>query len=417
LWWLTGTNNWNAVCLANTAGAAVTAIPLPDRRAFYVASAEKYVQNFLKGFTPNGYCSEGMGYWNYGFGHYVMLAETLHRQTGGRVDLMSDPRVKEIAQFGRRMEITPGVYPAFADCSPVARPARWLTVVLSRRFDFGWNDGRGPVVDVGEARYLSTFGLFGFTDSLGKWPIVNTTPPEQPLRNWFPDAGTLICRSAPGATPPLGVALKGGHNDEHHNHNDVGSYVVALGKRTPLVDPGRETYTQRTFSSRRYESGVLNSWGHPVPRVAGKLQKTGRQAAARVLKTEFTDRTDTLVLDLRSAYDVKELKRLVRTFIYSRVGVGGLRVIDEVEFDGPTRFETTLITFDTWQRLGPNRLCIGQADAAVDVTIDTGGAPFAVRAEEIKEDLRGHGRPTRLGIELSDPVHNATVTLTIRAIR
>jgi len=32
----------------------------------FAAAAEKYVENFLAGFTPDGYCSEGLGYWNYG---------------------------------------------------------------------------------------------------------------------------------------------------------------------------------------------------------------------------------------------------------------------------------------------------------------------------------------------------------------
>ena len=51
--------------------------------------------------------------------------------------------------------------------------------------------------------------------------------------------------------------MKGGHNAENHNHNDVGSFVVALGRATPLVDPGSEVYTARTFSPRRYDSNVL----------------------------------------------------------------------------------------------------------------------------------------------------------------
>ena len=56
--------------------------------------------------------------------------------------------------------------------------------------------------------------------------------------------------------------MKGGHNAEQHNHNDVGSFIVALGHSTPLVDPGAEVYTGRTFSRRRYDSNVLNSFGH-----------------------------------------------------------------------------------------------------------------------------------------------------------
>ena len=87
MWWITGTNNWNAVCLAGVTGAALAAIESPERRAFFAAAAEKNIRHFLDGITPDGYCSEGIGYWNYGFGHYVLLAETLQQATGGRVDL------------------------------------------------------------------------------------------------------------------------------------------------------------------------------------------------------------------------------------------------------------------------------------------------------------------------------------------
>ena len=44
--------------------------------------------NFLKGFTPDGYCGEGTGYWNYGFGHYVLLSEEIRLATGGQIDLL-----------------------------------------------------------------------------------------------------------------------------------------------------------------------------------------------------------------------------------------------------------------------------------------------------------------------------------------
>ena len=51
MWWLAGTNNWNAVCMAGVTGAAMANIQSRERRAFFAASAEKYIQNFLKGFT------------------------------------------------------------------------------------------------------------------------------------------------------------------------------------------------------------------------------------------------------------------------------------------------------------------------------------------------------------------------------
>ena len=415
LWWLSTTNNWNAVCLAGVTGAALAAIDSAKRRAFFVASAEKYIQNFLSGFTPDGYCSEGVGYWNYGFGHYVMLGETLRQATGGKLDMFEPPAIKQIALFGHRMEIAPGIYPAFADCSVGARPSLPLTAFLSRRFRLGLNQSEqeGLLLNIGPSSSLFHLGLHGFANSATETPAAKPPSPAHPLRDWFPDAGILICRPAPEKKRALAVALKGGHNAEHHNHNDVSSFLVVLGGATPLVDPGAEVYTARTFSSRRYESGVLNSFGHPVPRVAGKLQRTGRSAAAKVLKTEFTDEQDTVILDLRAAYDVKALKKLQRTFVFSRTGAGSLTVTDEVEFDGPQSFGTALITFSEWKRLAPDRLQVGNGREAVQVEITTDGGAFQIRADEIKEDVRGRRLPTRLGIDLTEPVHQATNTLKI----
>ncbi len=413
-YWLAVTNNWNAVCLAGVTVAATARIPERPRRALFVAAAEKYIQNFLDGFTPDGYCSEGLGYWNYGFGHFVLLAENIFQATGGKIDLFERPKVREIAQFGHRLEIAPGVYPAFADCHVEARPDVATEAFVSRRFGFGWKDAesRGLLLASGPSRDLFAVGLLAFANSASRRAPAQTETPREP-RTWFADAGILICRPAGDPKRCLGVALKGGHNAEHHNHNDVGAFVVALAGHTPLVDPGAEVYTRRTFSGKRYESKVLNSFGHPVPRVAGQLQATGRQAAARVLKTEFTDQADTLVLDLRSAYPVKELQKLQRSFRFSRQGRGCLSVTDEVVLGSPATFETALITFDPWKELGAGRLVVGKGPSSVRVEIDTQGKCFEVRAEEVHEDLPGKRVPVRIAIALAEPVQEAAVRLTI----
>lgn len=413
-YWLAVTNNWNAVCLAGVTVAATTSIAERQRRALFVAAAEKYIQNFLDGFTPDGYCSEGLGYWNYGFGHFVLLAENVFQATGGKIDLFERPKVRQIAQFGHRLEIVPGVYPAFADCHVEARPDMPTEAFVSRRFGFGWKDveQRGLLLASGPRRDLFAVGLLAFPNSASRRPPAQAAEKPEP-RTWFADAGVLICRPAGDPQRCLGAALKGGHNAEHHNHNDVGSFVVALANHTPLLDPGAEVYTRRTFSGRRYESQVLNSFGHPVPRVAGQLQATGRQAAACVLKAEFTDQCDTLVLDLRSAYPVKELHKLQRTFVFSRQGRGSLSITDEVLLASPAAFETALVTFDPWKQLGPGRLMIGTGPSAVQVDIDAQGKKFEVRAEEIHEDLPGKRVPVRIGIALAEPVTEAVVRLTI----
>ena len=168
--------------------------------------------------------------------------------------------------------------------------------------------------------------------------------------------------------------MRAATNAEHHNHNDAGSFVVALERGMPLVDLGAEVYTARTFSGRRYEGNLLNSLGHPVPRIAGQLQ---------------------------------------RTFRFSRQGRGSLEVLDEVQLAQPETFETALITFGKWKQATPNKLTVGDREGTVEVEIDTGGAAFTIRAEEIQED-RGGPPPTRLGIALDQPAKTATVRLTIR---
>lgn len=412
MWWPTCTSNWNAVCQSGVTGAALAIIDSPERRAVFAAAADRLIKHFLEGFTPDGYCSEGLGYWNYGFGHFVLLAETMHQATDGKVDWFDNLQVEQIAQFGRRLEILPGVYPAFADCGVNARPDVQIHAFVSRRFGFGWQDDeqRGLLLAGGITNELFRFGLLGQPNSASERPAAAKAP-GLALRDWFSDAGILISR--PASAKGLGVAIKGGHNAEHHNHNDIGSYVVALAGTTRLVDPGAEVYTARTFSADRYKSGVLNSFGHPVPRVAGQLQKTGRKAAARVLKTEFTDTTDTLALDLSSAYDVQELKALERTFVFSREGTGRLTVTDHVRSAKPQEFGTALVTFSKWRQVGEDQLLVGEGAEAVRVKITTDGPKFRLQAEEIHEDLHGKRIPIRIGIDLTEPVAEAQISLTI----
>jgi Heparinase II/III-like protein. len=408
-WWMDTTNNWNAVCLGGVTGAALAQIPSREERARFAVAAEEYSRNFLAGFTPDGYCSEGLGYWNYGFGYFVLLAETLRQATGGVMDLMASPQAFMPAQFGTRIQIVNGISPAFADCAVSARPSAALLQYADRRFTPGGGASAFPVPNgtLYDALLYDTVASQG----LPKLPAPRDAGENSPLRSWFGDAGILVARPAPGSSARLGVALKGGHNAEHHNHNDLGSFVVVLGERPVLLDPGGETYTARTFSSRRYESKLLNSFGHPVPVVAGTLQRTGAEAKAKVLRSEFTDAADTLALDLTSAYPVKELAHLRRTFLYSRQGAGALTVTDDVRLTAPKSFGTALLTLGTWKRQDDGSLLIYDGEEALRVEIDTGGRAFTIDAEPIEEDAAV--KPTRLGINLTEPVAEATVTLKI----
>ena len=410
-WWMQTTNNWNAVCLAGVTGAALALVEPAQERALFVVAAEEYSMNLLRGFTEDGYCSEGVGYWNYGFGHYVLLAETIHQATSGAVDLLGREQVRMPAMYGARIQIINGVCPAFADCSVQAHPSSDIMWFVNRRLGLGLPQHNE--LGLSPSGSLFETGIYAFPNSASKAPPAAAASRGPELRDWFQQAGILICRPGEGGAARMGVALKGGHNAEHHNHNDVGSYVVVLGSRPVLLDPGSEVYTARTFSSKRYESKVLNSYGHPVPLVAGKLQRTGREARGQVLETSFTDAADTLRLDIASAYEVPELQKLERTFVYSRESLGSLTVTDSVAFATPQHFGTALITLGEWQRDGERALLVYDFDEAVRVQISATGE-FELQVERIEED--SHGEPKRIGINLAKPVTEAAITVTITPI-
>jgi len=434
MWWVTGTNNWNSVCHAGTVGAALTLIDSPRRRAWYIAAAEHFMGDFFRGFTPDGYCSEGMGYWNYGYGNFVDLAEMAFQTTNGGVDFFAMPLVKNCALFGARMEVAPGQFAAFADCSITSKPNSVLVAFLSRRLGLGLTEYEKATSGPGS---LKSVGVYCFPNSAAKVPAAATAAPILgELRTEFVDAGILICRPKPGTADRLAFVCKGGHNAEHHNHNDVGSFTVMLGGKMPILDPGGEVYTQRTFSNKRYDSKLLNSFGHPVPVVNGQLQKTGRKAEGKVLQKEFSDDNDVFLLDIAPAYQLKELKKLTREFNFSRSASGSLTITDSVELAPAGTFETALATYEVWEKVklrqprpstnggimastgsddknGRIELIIGDVKVIIRATSEGKAIPLEFSAVEIDEDSTTKKKPTRFGFKIAQPITEAVIQTSI----
>lgn len=412
--WVTHPNNWNPVCLSGITGAALIHVNSAKDRAAFIATAEYYSRYFLEGFTRDGYCSEGIGYWNYGYGRYAIMAQNFRLQTGGEIDLFTKGGAAAPASYGPKIAIINNAYPAFADCSLSAKPNPALLNLLNGVY--GWND----------AQYAANPGTANTVASLFEAMLYHSwrAQPAAPvqgvsisgasgLRSVFQDAGVFICRPNAHGTGNFGVAFKGGHNDEHHNHNDIGSYVVVIGDTSIFVDPGPEAYTRRTFTKDRYESKVLNSFGHSVPVVAGKLQRKGSKAEAKILKQEFTETTDTVVMEISSAYGVPPLQSLKRTFEYGRTGDGILVITDEVEFKRPRKLESAMISLGDFQHkgMGPGEFLVKKGDTAADISIEA-TAPYAMGIEKI--DQEGTAKPNRLRVRLTEPVKSAKIKMIIK---
>jgi len=411
LHWLFLTMNWNSVCVGNTVFAALALEPSRDDRAFYAAAGEHYIRYYTSGFTPDGYCAEGVGYWNYGFSHFILLTEILRQATGGKIDLLNDDRAIAGAQYCRRSEIVPGVFLTIADCTPGNKPEAQDVAYVCHRLGLP-----GDEKLVGESSGLA-LGLM-FSSEPEDLPVVHKADPagNSPLRSFFSDAGVLIARNPPDTAPVFGVALKGGHNDGPHNHDDVGSFSLVLGHDMIICDPGGEVYTKRTFGPHRFESKALNSYGHAVPVIAGQLQENGAQAHAEMLETNFSADSDVFKLDLRSAYAVPSLEKLERTFVFQRGDKPSLEVSDAVKFSEPEQFETALITWGKVEETGPNTLEITDGSSRVRVTIDTQGRAFKWSSDLIDEDMEGKRKPYHLAIAFNDKISDGVITLRIEPV-
>lgn len=412
-WWMNVDHNWNAVCNAGVVGAALILAESPGERATLIAAYEALTPYYINGFANDGFCHEGLGYWSYGFGHYLLGGELIRLNTNGRVDLLAEPKVVRIASFARNWEIANGIYAAFGDAWTHSTVASWSAPFIAARFGADAAPNAENTVDflqrhnLGAQLYRSLFCL--------SYPIKIRKPHALALRNWFPDGGALVARSNP-ATAGLSVALKGGHNGQAHNHNDLGSFVVVHDGSLVLSDLGADDYVKDTFGPLRYTSGVMNSFGHPVPRVAGQLQRTGADAIAISVRADFTSESDIWSMDLTSAYDVPALDRLTRTFTFVRAGGGRLEIVDRVRFSTPQTFGNAVILLpgQQWNSTHEAGFRVKSDDKTVDITFHASGGDIVLNEEPV------HGivpdsppKGIRVGLDLRHPAREAEIRLVI----
>ncbi len=418
--WITGINNWNPVCFSGTIVAALGSIPDATERAKFVAIAEKYVQNYAVGFPADGYCTEGMSYYNYGYSHYILLRESILQATSGRLDIFrNDPRLRAAAMFALNSQvfsnISPDVnyYPAIADCSPNSRPASRIGYYMSKVLNMpiaGYaNFSRHAV-----SSSLAEGVMFAASNSTDMARSSGSNASIDPLRSEFKEVGVLTVRPKTTDSYQLAAVLKGGHNGEEHNHNDLGSFTMYVGSQALIEDPGSTPYDGDTFGALRYTIKSLSSYGHATPYIAETAQIVGAESYTTVLNRSFTTNADTYKLDIAKAYrNISGITSLTREFTYTRGGGNTLEVLDEFEFTTAKKFEIALPTRGTYTISG-NTITIsrttsgtgyGSGTGACKATITASGT-FTISTEAISDTKTPY---TRIAVTLDAPATSGFV--------
>ena len=381
-WWLYADMNWNAVCVKGVTGAALAMLPDVNDRAMFVAAAEHYIQHYDKGFGGDGYDTEGLGYWNYGFSHFIELRENVLRASGGKIDLLGDEKMQRVAMFGLQFPMLPNNSAPYGDAGRMPRADEHLVATIDHIFEIPQVAGLAV-----KSTGLQHVGLTSISLDLFPVPgdqIVSASAQalsHPTLQTYYAESGVLVSHAAPGQN--FAVTIKAGGNTTH-SHNDIGSFVLGMADVQPIGDPGGPAfYTGATFGPHRLDSKLLNSFGHPVPEIGGNLQLDATTVKVSVPAHAFSDAEDSLTIDMTNAYKVAELKSVTRTLVHSRAGGGSVAITDNFDLTSPTEIIESLPTHGTWEQVDKHTLLFKLGGAQVRAVVD---APAPITFTETKVD-------------------------------
>lgn len=336
--------NWNAVCNGAIGCVALWLLqgcePRDDVKELLHSIIDRVTENlpyYLKGFSADGVCLEGLSYYTYGLTFYFAYVDLLQQFTGSDRGLLKDERLGEIALFLQKCYLPGGYTISFSDGSTREKFRMGLQTFMTMHFEGveipDVNLAAGPWDDACY-RYAT---LSRDVEWTRRYLEMGNSVSEDgsPMRmDFFPDAQWAVIRRGDSA-----IAVKGGHNDEPHNHNDVGSVMYVADGKLLLTDLGAGEYTKEYFGAERYENICCSSLGHSVPIIDGCGQKAGAEYQA----TAF-GKGDTFVwLKMAKAYGLDEEESIYRSVSFpSEDGV--FEILDSFKLKEGRKITENLVT-------------------------------------------------------------------------
>ena len=326
--WEKQTHNWAAVCAGSIGCAALHLLDNQNELAIILERVMDAMDSYLKGFQEDGVCLEGYGYWQYGFGYYVYFADLLKKRTEGRLNLFESEKVHQIALFQQRTFLNRNLVVNFSDSLPTASVFLGLSHYLSkiyRDFEIPETDLRSHYSDDHCSRWAPAIrNLLWFDEDSVSLPWRHGT-------HYSRDSQWFLSRHI-SESGSFAFAAKGGHNDEPHNHNDIGHFILEGNSEVFFKDLGSGLYSKDYFSEKRYSFFCNGSQGHSVPIVNHQFQKAGAAKSADILHVSIGEEVDIFEMDIANAYEVESLQGLRRRFTWAKTNKPKLIVEDVYSF-------------------------------------------------------------------------------------
>jgi len=365
-------NNWCPWIVSNI--LFTTALIEDDMtvRETVVERAMTFLDNFISFYKPDGGCDEGPTYWNAAAACLFDSLELLEYMSGGRISIYSEPLIKAMGEYIARMNISDVYFVNFADSRSRASQDGNMLKRYGEKCDSEiLRSYSGAMLKYENATFdvaLPYRTLRSYTT-----PITDVTDTKLTAAKdtYFPDLKVMILRESENPSEGIFFAMKGGHNDESHNHNDVGSFVVYKDGKPVLIDAGVGEYTKQTFSPDRYKIWSMQSLYHNLPSFDGVGQHNGAKYRSR--NEVYDKKARSLMLDLTEAYAEEcELVSYVRA---GSLGDGTVTITENIKLSEEKLIDFVFVTHREPRVIEEGRIalaegCVLEYDKTLDAELE-----------------------------------------------
>ena len=367
-WWKTAGMNWNPWICSNWLACVLICEKDEVRKAEAIRQICQATQVFIDAYPEDGGCDEGPGYWDRAAASMFEILRLFSVYGLESIDDYPVNKIRNMAAYAYKTYIGNGYCVCFADAHEnkavqqvnVVYPfGLWLNDKTMREFG-AWLGHQKQVLTNPAALY----------DKSGNFPTLGrelfflrhirefmAEKPVEPLLEdvWLADLQLMTARRG-----NLYVAMKGGHNDESHNHNDVGSFIVYNNNEPLFIDPAVGEYTTKTFSKSRYDIWTMQSQYHNLPQINGIDQKDGKTYAAKVV----SHKNGQLTLDIAATYPQEAaVKSWRRTVSAQNTGISVTEDYQLDTYNQPVRLMLMTLSPDALQHLHYDK---SQLEASVE---------------------------------------------------
>lgn len=310
-WWMGDgiqpMNNWTIWCTQNVLLSVFLTDTDASLRSEVFLKACRSADYFLNEYGEDGCCDEGAQYYRHAGLCLFHVIEILNAVADNAFSSLYDkPKIRNIASYILNVHISDKYYVNFADCSPVAGRAGVREFLFAERTHnanmmlFAAGDflagGRDTLLMDQESNlYYRLLNGF-YAEYISQYCDTRSDTATHP-DIYYKSVGLFVARD-----DTLCLAVKAGDNADSHNHNDVGSFTVYKNGYPMVIDVGVESYTQKTFSSRRYEIWTMQSAYHNLPTINGMMQRDGETYRAKDVSCLMDDSVCEISMDISGAY-------------------------------------------------------------------------------------------------------------------